>query len=46
MTPSRFEDPWVASVVLKEMKGARRSVAEGFRMKDLDVGEPLPIMLK
>jgi hypothetical protein len=44
ITPSRPGDSWVASVAL--LIGTRKSVPDDFRLKDLDVGDSLPIMLK
>lgn len=47
ITPSRPGDSWVASVALLiGRRGTRRSVPDDFRLKDLDVRDSLPIMLK
>lgn len=47
MTPSRFGDSWLGSVALLiGARGRRKSPPDGFRVKDLDIGDSLPIMLK
>lgn len=47
MTPSRFGDSWVASgVLLVGTRGWRKSAPDAFRLKDLDIGDSLPIMPK